>query len=97
MIELPDKKIALLLPALTVSMALSAQTSGKPNVLMLAVDDLKPILGCYGDPLVKTPNIDRLAERSTIFTHAYCQQSVSAATRASLLTGWCPDRTQVWE
>lgn len=97
MIELPDKKIALLLPALTVSMALSAQTSGKPNVLMLAVDDLKPILGCYGDPLVKTPNIDRLAERSTIFTHAYCQQSVSAATRASLLTGWCPDRTQVWD
>ena len=81
MIELPDKKIALLLPALTVSMALSAQTYGKPNVLMLAVDDLKPILGCYGDPLVKTPNIDRLAQRSTIFTLSLIH--ISEPTRRS--------------
>lgn len=80
--------------ALTLPAAMEAQ---QPNVLMIAVDDLKPILGCYGDTLVKTPNLDRLAARSTVFTHAYCQQAVSAATRASLLTGWCPDRTGVWD
>lgn len=72
------------------------QTQLRKNVLMIAVDDLKPLLGCYGDSLAKTPNIDRLAERGVVFTSAYCQQAVSAATRASLLTGWCPDRTRVW-
>ena len=73
------------------------QTQLRKNVLMIAVDDLKPLLGCYGDSLAKTPNIDRLAERGVVFTSAYCQQAVSAATRASLLTGWCPDRTRVWD
>lgn len=69
----------------------------KKNVLFIAVDDLKPLLGCYGDGIAKTPNIDKLAKNGTIFTSAYCQQAVSAATRASLLTGWCPDRTKVWD
>lgn len=73
------------------------ETLQKKNVLMIAVDDLKPLLGCYGDPLAKTPNIDRLAAKGALFTSAYCQQAVSAATRASLLTGWCPDRTRVWD
>ena len=67
------------------------------NVLMIAIDDLKPLLGCYGDSLAKTPNIDALAAEGTLFTSAYCQQAVSAATRASLLTGMCPDRTGVWD
>lgn len=67
------------------------------NVLMIAIDDLKPLLGCYGDPLAKTPNIDALAKDGVLFTNAYCQQAVSAATRASLLTGYCPDRTGVWD
>lgn len=97
MIDLTCKKTSILASAIIAASAVSAQAVVKLNILMLAVDDLKPILGCYGDTLVKTPNIDRLAERSTVFTHAYCQQSVSAATRASLLTGWCPDKTQVWD
>lgn len=67
------------------------------NVLMIAIDDLKPLLGCYGDPIARTPNIDALASEGTLFTAAYCQQAVSAATRASLLTGMCPDRTGVWD
>jgi arylsulfatase A-like enzyme len=69
----------------------------KPNILFIAVDDLKPILGCYGDKLVKTPNIDRLAKRGTIFMTNYCQQAVSGPTRASLMTGMRPDHTGVWD
>lgn len=86
-----------LLSALMVVSYAPAKKKTAPNIVMIVVDDLKPILGCYGHPIVITPNIDRLASRSTVFDHAYCQQSVSAATRASLLTGWCPDRTQVWD
>lgn len=74
-----------------------AASSQKKNVLMIAIDDLKPLLGCYGDPIARTPHIDRLAGQGTLFASAYCQQAVSAATRASLLTGWCPDRTCVWD
>lgn len=75
----------------------SAAQSGKMNVLFIAVDDLKPILGCYGDKIVKTPNIDRLAERGTTFMKTYCQQAVSGPTRASLMTGMRPDYTKVWD
>ena len=83
--------------------AMNAQTtsegalSSRKNVLFIAVDDLKPLLGCYGDPIAQTPHIDRLAARGTIFASAYCQQAVSAATRASQLTGMCPDRTRLWD
>jgi iduronate 2-sulfatase len=75
---------------------LSAQDK-KMNVLFIAVDDLKPILGCYGDTIIKTPNMDRLAKRGTIFTQSYCQQAVCGPTRASLLTGLRPDHTKVWD
>ena len=68
-----------------------------PNVLFIAVDDLKPILGCYGDTLVKTPNIDRLAKNGTVFLCNYVQQAVCGPTRASLLTGKRPDYTKVWD
>ena len=69
----------------------------KKNILFIAVDDLKPLLGCYGDPLAKTPNIDKLASRGAIYTHSYCQQAVSGPTRASLMTGKAPDYTKVWD
>ena len=72
-----------------------AQQKSKPNVLFIAVDDLKPVLGCYGDKLIKTPNIDRLAKMGTVFLNNYCQQAVCGPTRASLLTGLRPDVTQV--
>lgn len=68
----------------------------KPNILFIAIDDLKPILGCYGDTLVKTPNIDKLARMGILFTRGYCQQSLSGPTRVSLLTGMYPDDTRVW-
>jgi len=75
---------------------LSAQEK-RMNVLFIAVDDLKPVLGCYGDKLVKTPNIDRLAARGTVFMQNYCQQAVCGPTRASLMTGMRPDYTRVWD
>jgi len=71
--------------------------NAKINVLFIAIDDLKPTLGAYGDSLAQTPNIDRLAQAGTTFLNNHCQQAVCAPSRASLLTGWRPDRTQVWD
>jgi len=68
----------------------------RPNVLFIMVDDLRTSLGCYGDPLVKSPNIDRLAQSSRLFHRAYCHQSVCGPSRASILTGRLPDNTGVW-
>ncbi|MEQ9411221.1 MAG: sulfatase-like hydrolase/transferase [Fuerstiella sp.] len=45
--------------------------SGPPDVLMIMVDDLRPLLGCYGVDRIRTPNIDRLAARSVVFNRAY--------------------------
>jgi iduronate 2-sulfatase len=75
----------------------SAQKKSKPNVLFIAVDDLKPELGCYGNTIVKTPNIDRLAKMGTVFLSNYCQQAVCGPTRASLMTGLRPDSTKIWD
>lgn len=68
----------------------------KPNIIFIAVDDLRPELGCYGNKVIKTPNIDRLAQKGMTFTNAYCQVGVCAPSRASMMTGLRPDSTQVW-
>ncbi len=65
-----------------------------PNVLFIAVDDLRPQLGCYGASQMHTPNIDRLATRSTLFLNSYCNIPVCGASRASLLTGLRPTYTR---
>lgn len=69
----------------------------KPNVLFIAVDDLRPELGCYGNKIVKTPNMDRLAARGIIFDRAYCQQAVCSPSRTAIMTGLRPDTTKVWD
>lgn len=61
--------------------------SSPPNVLLICVDDLKPTLGCYGDKIAKTPNLDLLASKGMRFDRAYCNQAVCAPSRNNLLTG----------
>ncbi len=76
----------------------SAQNvAGRPNVLFIAVDDLRPQLGCYGYEQIKSPNIDRLAGRGLLFERAYCQQAICMASRASLLSGYRPDKGQIYQ
>lgn len=63
----------------------------RPDVLMIAVDDLRPMLGCYGDPRAKTPNMDRLAALGVVFDRAYCQYAKCGVSRLSLMSGLRPD------
>ena len=62
----------------------------KPNVLFIAVDDLRPELNCYGQSQIISPNIDRLVSEGTVFNRAYCNVPTCGASRASLLTGLRP-------
>ena len=69
-----------------------AEFGKKKNVLFIAIDDLRPQIGCYGHKQMISPNIDRLGSEGVIFNHAYCQVPVCGASRASLLTSIRPTR-----
>jgi iduronate 2-sulfatase len=77
-----------LLPLLFVSLfAVQNFAAERPNVLFIAVDDLRPELACYGKQHIRSPNIDRLAESGVLFERAYCMVPTCGASRASLMTG----------
>ncbi len=69
----------------------------RPNVLLICVDDLKPALGCYGDRLAKSPNMDRFARSGLLFERAYCNQAVCAPSRNALLTGRRPTSLGIYD
>ena len=79
------------------NLAGAAQAADKPNILLICVDDLKPLLGCYGDEVVQSPSIDRLAQRGMRFDRAYCNQAVCAPSRNALLTGLRPQSIGVYD
>jgi iduronate 2-sulfatase len=87
----------LLLRLALLGCAWVARAADRPNVLFIAVDDLRPEFNAYGASYIKSPNLDRLAKSGITFDRAYCQQAVCSPTRSSLLTGTRPDTTKVWD
>lgn len=81
---------------LTFIFAIAATAADKPNVLFIAVDDLRPELGCYGSPIAVTPQLDSIARDGLLFNQAYCQQAICRPSRASLMTGLRPDTTGLY-
>ena len=76
----------LLLLTLVPCLALQGE-GGRPNILLILVDDLKPAIAAYGDPVAQTPGLDRLASMGMRFELAYCNQAVCMASRYNLMLG----------
>lgn len=92
------KPIQLTLLVLCVSAPLfTTFAADRPNVLFIAIDDLRPEMGCYGNKEVKTPNLDRLAATGLRFDRAYTQYAICGPSRACILTGLRPDTLKIEE
>src|SRR5690242_2396471 len=78
-------------------LAATAAAGARPNILLIMADQHSPhVLGCRGDPVVRTPHLDALAPRGTLFEHAYCQAPLCVPSRMSFLTGQQPSAIGVW-
>ena len=88
--------LASTLPFIAILSARPSQAaeSARPNILFIAVDDLRPELACYGKQHIHSPNIDRLAQSGILFERAYCMVPTCGASRASLLTGIRPTKNR---
>ena len=99
----PRPRLALRLSLLaaafvaTLCGARAAAPATRPNILLLCVDDLKPVLGAYGDPLARTPHLDRLAARALRLDRAYCNQAVCSPSRNTLMTGLRPQTLGIYD
>ena len=89
--------LSLTLLLIGLSAAAAAAGSERPNVLLICVDDLKPNIGCFGDAIAVTPNIDKLAQHGVRFDAAYCNQAVCSPSRNSLMTGLRPQTIGVYD
>jgi uncharacterized sulfatase len=89
--------VAILVAMIELPAMSFGQHSDQPNVLFIAVDDLGCQLGCYGDLVAKTPNVDRLASTGVCFRRAYNQLPLCNPTRASVMTGLRPDTINVYD
>jgi len=88
--------LALFLLATVSSVHKSVAAAERPNVLFIAVDDLRPQLNCYGNEFMHTPNMDRLAAQGTLFRRHYVQVPTCGASRYALLTGRRPNVGERW-
>jgi len=84
------RMLVLGLAALVPSLASAADVPARPNVLWITWEDSSPLMGCYGDPLAITPNLDRVAARGVRYTHAFSVAGVCAPSRSCLITGVYP-------
>jgi arylsulfatase A-like enzyme len=88
----------ILVLAATIGLSRSGHAAERrPNILLIAADDLNDWVGCLGGhPQALTPHIDRLARRGTLFTNAHCQAPLCNPSRSSLLTGLRPTTTGIY-
>ena len=91
---LDNSKVLLLIVLIIFSACTSEKNSLHitPNILFIAVDDLRPELGIYGNSVIKTPNIDKLAREGSLFKKHYVQVPTCGASRYSLMTGLRPKK-----
>ena len=88
------KQTALASAALSMPTLISSCSEGNPpNVLWLISEDTSPDMGCYGNPLVKTPNFDRLAGEGVRFENAFATCPVCSPARSAMMTGVRPTST----
>ena len=90
-------RFMLLLACAVVCISANGESKGRPNILIISIDDLNDWVGCLnGHPNAKTPNIDRLASRGTLFANTHCQAPICTPSRASLVLGKFPSTTGLY-